>query len=334
MLEHRDLARIVPAEEALADAVALLAGGELVVIPTETVYGLAADACNGRAVAKIFEAKNRPQFNPLIAHVAERSMARSIAQFSDLSERLAEQFWPGPLTLVLPHRKQSGVSELVTAGLDTIAVRMPVGIARDIVDQLGRPVAAPSANPSGRLSATTAAAVEAGLGEQVSLIVDGGASRIGVESTIMKVTDGSMTLLRPGGVPIEEIEAVAGVRAEAAGPSVEAPGMLMSHYAPNAGLRLNAAHVTKGEALLAFGESRISGAEDAITVLNLSEAGDLREAAANLFSHLHMLDECGADLIAVEPIATGGLGDAINDRLRRAAAPRGFRNDQTGKLRK
>lgn len=228
------------------------------------------------------------------------------------------------MTLVLPLKRQSAISSLVTAGLDTIALRMPVGVARDIVATLGRPLAAPSANPSGRLSATTAEAVEQGLGTRLQLIVDGGPARVGVELTIIRVAGDGLTLLRPGGVPVEEIEAVAGIAVARPEPgsAVQAPGMLASHYAPAAAIRQTAAEVHEGEALLAFGPKRIAGAERALTVLNLSERGDLREAASNLFSHLHRLDSSGASVIAVEPVPLGGLGDAINDRLARAAAPR------------
>lgn len=319
------MARIIQADEAVDEAVTLLEGGNLVAIPTETVYGLAADATNGEAVARIFEAKDRPRFNPLIAHVADMAMARQIAVFDDLAEKLTDKFWPGALTLVLPAAQKSQISGLVTAGLKTIAVRMPVGVARLIAARLGKPLAAPSANPSGKLSATTAADVEAGLGDRIPLIVDGGPARIGVESTIMKVEEDSLTLLRPGGVSVEDIEAAIGrpVRRLSSGSAVEAPGMLASHYAPDAGLRLNAVEVHDGEALLAFGAIRAAGADRAKAVMNLSPDGNLLEAAANLFSHLHRLDRLGARIIVVEPIPDRGLGAAINDRLSRAAAPRG-----------
>ncbi len=302
-----------------------LAAGELVAIPTETVYGLAADATNGEAVAKIFDTKDRPRFNPLIAHVVDLEMAKRIAIFDSMAEKLAAAFWPGALTLVLPLAANAGINGLVTAGLETIAVRTPVGVARQIAAKLGRPLAAPSANPSGRLSSTTAGDVEIGLGDRISLIVDGGPARIGVESTILKVESGELILLRPGGIPVEEIEAVAGVTVQRreTGAAVEAPGMTASHYAPEAQLRLNAGSVDRGEALLAFGPDRVRNAELAVAVLNLSQCGDLCEAAANLFSHLHELDRCGAEMIAVEAIPERELGLAINDRLARAAAPRG-----------
>lgn len=319
------MARVINADGAVAEAVDFLARGELVAIPTETVYGLAADAANGRAVARIFEAKNRPRFNPLIAHVADRMMARRIARFGPLADGLADRFWPGALTLVLPLVESAGVSTLVAAGLETIAVRMPVGVARDIAAELGQPLAAPSANPSGGLSATTADAVEAGLGGKVSLIVDGGPARIGVESTIVKIVDGAPTLLRPGGVPVEEVESVAGKPVERidTAAAVEAPGMLISHYAPHARVRIDVKSVSAGESLLAFGRERAGNFDSAIDIINLSETGDLREAAANLFSFLRRLDRGGVRSIAVEPIPAHGLGAAINDRLARAAARRG-----------
>lgn len=316
------MAEILPAAEALERAVALLEAGEIVAIPTETVYGLAADAGNGAALARLFQAKGRPRFNPLIAHVADMAMAERVATFDPLSRRLAEAFWPGPLTLVLPLAPQGGIHPLTTAGLDTIALRMPKGFGADAIARLGRPLAAPSANVSGRVSATTAAAVEVGLGDRIGLIVDGGPTQIGLESTIVKAGGGALALLRPGGVPTAEIEAVAGVGLGRGGKGVEAPGMLASHYAPRAAVRLNARSVETGEALLAFGPHRAEGADNAVTALNLSPAGDLREAAANLFSHLSALDASGAAAIAAEPVPADGLGEAINDRLARAAAPR------------
>lgn len=317
------MAKIIPADSALEEAAAALAAGQLVAIPTETVYGLAADATNGEAVARIFEAKGRPHFNPLIAHVDGFALAERIARFDPLSRRLAEHFWPGPLTLVLPLAEGSPVHPLVTAGLETVAVRMPRGIAQSLVALLGRPLAAPSANSSGKVSGTTAQAVEADLGARIGLIVDAGRTPVGLESTILKVEDGRPVLLRPGGVTVEEIEAFLGLPVERfAGSGVQAPGMLSSHYAPAATVRLDAGEVREGEALLAFGPKRVVGAERAVAMLNLSEAGDLREAAANLFSHIQALDRLGARAIAVEPVPRHGLGEAINDRLARAAAPR------------
>ncbi|TGP56815.1 threonylcarbamoyl-AMP synthase [bacterium M00.F.Ca.ET.230.01.1.1] len=320
------LAEILAVGEALEQALALLEGGDVVAIPTETVYGLAGDATNGVAVARIFEAKGRPRFNPLIAHVADRAMADRVAVFDPLSAKLAEAFWPGPLTLVLPHRADSGIHPLVTAGLDTIALRMPRGFGGELIARLGRPLAAPSANSSGRISGTTAQAVAADLGDRIRLVVDGGATPVGLESTIVKVEHGELRLLRPGGIGAEEIEAVAGVPLLRGAGSIEAPGMLASHYAPGAAMRLNVDKVAGGEALLAFGGSRAEGWEQAIALRNLSEAGDLREAASNLFAFMQALDRVGAATIAVEPIPFEGLGEAINDRLARAAAPR----DKTG----
>lgn len=320
--EWKELARIVAEEDALEEACRRLAAGEPVAIPTETVYGLAADATDGTAVARIFEIKGRPRFNPLIAHVADMAMARSIAVFTPLASRLAGAFWPGPLTLVLPVREGSGVHPLVTAGLDTVALRNPRGFGARLIARLGRPLAAPSANTSGRISGTSAGAVNKDLGDRIGMIVDGGPTRVGLESTIVKVEGDRLLLLRPGGIAAEEIEAVAGVRLERGASGVQAPGMLASHYAPDAPVRLNADRVRPGEALLAFGPRRIANADAAVKVLNLSQRGDLKEAAANLFAHLLALDAVGAKAIAVEPIPAAGLGEAINDRLARAAAPR------------
>lgn len=305
-------------------ALALLAAGDVVAIPTETVYGLAADATHGEAVARIYERKGRPRFNPLIAHVASREMARQVADFSPLAERLADAFWPGPLTLVLPLAKGSPVHSLVTAGLDTVAVRMPAGFPGDLIGRFGRPLAAPSANRSGRVSATDAQAVLEEFGDMIPLVVDGGATAIGVESTIVKVAPDGLVLLRPGGLAADDIEAVAGqpLLREADG-KIQAPGMLASHYAPASAIRLHVSTVRPGENLLAFGPRRAMGAERAARTLNLSRQGDLREAAANLFSHLRRLDAGQGTTISVEPIPAHGLGEAINDRLARAAAPRG-----------
>ncbi|RWM39660.1 MAG: threonylcarbamoyl-AMP synthase [Mesorhizobium sp.] len=317
-----NLAEILAVGEAMERALALLEGGDVVAIPTETVYGLAGDATNGVAVARIFEAKGRPRFNPLIAHVADLAMAERIATFDPLSARLAEAFWPGPLTLVLPQRPESGIHPLVTAGLGTIALRIPRGFGGELIARLGRPLAAPSANSSGRISATTAQAVAADLGGKIKLVVDGGATPVGLESTIVKIEDGKLKLLRPGGIAAREIEAIAGTEMMRGAAGIEAPGMLASHYAPGASMRLNAGKIASGEALLAFGPKRAEGWQDAVAVRNLSEAGDLREAAANLFAYMQALDRSGAATIAVEPIPSEGLGEAINDRLARAAVPR------------
>lgn len=317
------MAEILAVGEALERALALLQGGDVVAIPTETVYGLAGDATNGIGVARIFEAKGRPRFNPLIAHVADMAMAERIAVFDPLSKKLAQAFWPGPLTLVLPQRPGNGVHPLVTAGLDTIALRMPRGFGGDLIAKLGRPLAAPSANSSGRISATTAQAVAADLGARIKLVVDGGATPVGLESTIVKSEGESVRLLRPGGIAAEEIEAAIGMGLlRGGGAGVEAPGMLASHYAPCAAVRLNAGMVGEGEALLAFGGQRAEGWRNAVALLNLSISGDLREAASNLFAYMQELDRSGARTIAVETIPFDGLGEAINDRLARAAAPR------------
>lgn len=248
------MAKILPLKDAFEPALALLAAGEVVALPTETVYGLAGDATNGEAVARIFEAKGRPRFNPLIVHVSSLDMARKIAVFDDASLTLAERFWPGPLTLVLTLREDYGIHPLVTAGLDTVAIRMPQGFARELIAALGRPLAAPSANSSGRISATTAGAVNDDLGDRIGLIADGGPTPVGLESTIVKAGPEGVRILRPGGVATDEIEAALGVKALRGGAAgVEAPGMLVSHYAPDAAMRLDAAEVEAGEALLAFG---------------------------------------------------------------------------------
>ncbi|PSJ62571.1 L-threonylcarbamoyladenylate synthase [Kumtagia ephedrae] len=323
------MAEVIAAGSAMEAALALLSAGEVVAVPTETVYGLAGDATSGEAVARIFEAKGRPRFNPLIAHVGSLAMAEELAIFDPLSRRLAEKFWPGPLTLVLPLKPGSAIHPLVTAGLDTVALRMPRGFAAGLIARLGRPLAAPSANRSGRISATTAAAVAEDLGERIPLVVDDGPTPVGVESTIVKVEDGRPRLLRPGGVAAAEIEAVAGMALARSGAAagIEAPGMMTSHYAPGAAVRLNAVETFADEALLAFGPQRARGAEQALAIRNLSERGDLREAAANLFFHLKELDRLGAAMIAVEPVPDTGLGEAINDRLARAAAPRDADDD-------
>ncbi len=304
--------------ESLALAADHIRAGRLVAFPTETVYGLGADATNGAAVAAIFEAKGRPRFNPLIVHIHDTAAARRIGRFVDTAETLAARFWPGPLTLVLPRRPDTQVSELVSAGLDSIALRVPAHRgARQLLEAAGRPLAAPSANRSGRVSPTTAQHVAEELGDAVALILDGGPSAVGVESTVLDLCGEEPILLRPGGAPTEDIEALLGrplaLPGEAA--AIRSPGMLESHYAPALPLRLDAGHARPGEALLGFGP-----APDAD--LNLSERGDLREAAANLFAFLRRLDRPERTGIAVMRIPDRGLGRAINDRLRRAAAPR------------
>ncbi len=313
----------------MAAAARVLAEGGLVAFPTETVYGLGADATQPAAVAGIYRAKGRPAFNPLIAHVGDLAAARAIARFDAAATALAEAFWPGPLTLVLPKTEDCAVADLATAGLDTVAIRIPAHpVARDILRAFGGPVAAPSANISGHVSPTTAAHVESDLSGRIDLIVDGGAVNVGVESTIVGCFAAPM-LLRSGGVPRAEIERVLGrllaqAPAAADGDAARplAPGMLSSHYAPRARVRLNAQRLAPGEALLAFGLGAISGIDAAAAVMNLSERGDLDEAAANLFSHLRALDGKGASTIAVMPVPDEGLGEAINDRLRRAAVER------------
>jgi L-threonylcarbamoyladenylate synthase len=315
---------IVPG--AVERAARSLAAGGLVAFPTETVYGLGADATAGAAVARLYEAKERPSFNPLIAHVADAAAARALARFDAAAERLAAAFWPGPLTLVLPKRADCPVAELATAGLDTIAVRVPSHpIARAILFAFGRPVVAPSANRSGHLSPTTAQHVLADLRGRIELILDGGPTPMGLESTIIACLDRPV-LLRPGALPRPDIERLVKLEQGPAAPPAHvdelpiAPGALASHYAPRAPLRLNARHVEAHEALLAFGPTAVDGA--AVAALNLSPRGDLIEAAANLFSHLRALDASGAAAIAVMPVPHTGLGEAINDRLERAAAPR------------
>ena len=316
-------------EAAVAAAARSLDAGGLVAFPTETVYGLGADATNPAAIARLYQAKGRPAFNPLIAHVGDISSARQIARFDVPAMALAEAFWPGPLTLVLPKTLTCAVADLATAGLDTVAIRIPAHpLAREILRVFGRPVVAPSANLSGHVSPTTAAHVQSDLSGRIDLIVDGGAVAVGVDSTIVGCFDRPM-LLRPGGLPRADIERVLGRAllqppADADNDSSQplAPGMLASHYAPRAKVRVNAIRLEPGEALLAFGLGAISGIDAASAVMNLSARGDLAEAAANLFGYLRALDAKGVRTIAVMPIPDHGLGEAINDRLRRAAVGR------------
>jgi len=313
----------VATEENISRAAASLRNGELVAFPTETVYGLGADARNGRSVARIFEIKERPRFNPLIVHVARFEDAAALGEFNRQAEHLAQAFWPGSLSLVLPKRMPSPLAELVSAGLSTVALRIPShNVAQALLRAAGIPVAAPSANRSGHVSPTTAAHVIADFGPDAFDILDGGSCERGLESTVIGFDGTTPLLLRPGAVTREEIEEVLGSKiscethTDVAG-NPASPGQLASHYAPRAQLRLNARAVEPGEAMLAFGEN-VPESDGAI--INLSPDGDLREAAANLFAALRTLDQTGAKTIAVAPVPEKGLGIAINDRLRRAAA--------------
>ena len=316
-------------EAAVAAAARTLATGGLIAFPTETVYGLGADAANAEAIARLYQAKGRPAFNPLISHVSGLAAAQRLAQFDATALALADAFWPGPLTLVLPKTLRCPVADIATAGLDTVAVRIPAHpLARAILDAFGGAVVAPSANLSGHVSPTTAAHVQGDLAGRIDLIVDGGPVQVGVESTIVGCF-GAPILLRPGGVPREAIERVLGraLMALPENPGTDdgqplAPGMLASHYAPSTRVRLDAVSVEPGEALLAYGPASLPGLDTAAAVMNLSERGDLTEAAANLFSYLRALDVEHARAIAVMPVPNDGLGEAINDRLRRAAVPR------------
>jgi len=318
-----------PGEATVGEAARCLAAGGLVAFPTETVYGLGADATNPAAIARLYQAKGRPLFNPLISHVADLAQARRIGRFDAQATALAEAFWPGPLTLALPKTAHCEVAELATAGLDTVAIRVPAHrVAQAILRAFGKPVVAPSANLSGHVSPTTAAHVMSDLAGRIDLIVDGGPVEVGVESSIVGCFETPM-LLRPGGLPREEIERVLGCKltqppADAGDDDGQplAPGMLVSHYAPRSMVRLNAERIEAGEALLAFGAAAVPGADKAAAVLNLSASGDLNEAAANLFGYLRALDTKQAKGIAVVPVPAHGLGEAINDRLRRAAAAR------------
>ena len=311
---------LFPTPEGLARAADLLRSGSLVALPTETVYGLAGDARSDSAVAAIFAAKRRPAFNPLIVHLADAAAARALALFDDRAEALAAAFWPGPMTLVLPLRAGAGLSALVTADLQTVALRVPAHeVAQALLRAFGGPLAAPSANPSGRVSPTRAAHVMDGLGGRIAAVIDGGECAVGVESTIVGL-DGPATLLRPGGVPTEALEAVLGRALEApVAAQVTAPGQLASHYAPGARLRLHAVSAEPGEVWIGFGPACAGAA------LSLSEGGDPVEAAARLFHMLRHADRLAGPggTIAVAPVPETGLGQAINDRLRRAAAPRG-----------
>lgn len=313
-MNHLNTVILKPDPQGLEQAAALLKQGQLVAFATETVYGLGADACNSDAVAAIYEAKGRPSFNPLIVHFADQDRAKDHVVWNEIAQTLADRFWPGPLTMVLPLRAGHGLSRLVTAGLDTVALRIPAHPkAQAMLRAFGGGVAAPSANPSGRISATTAAHVYDGLNGRIAAIVDDGPCAVGLESTIIAASTAPV-LLRAGGIPQEDLEQVLGqALAQPDQAEICAPGMLSSHYAPRAAMRLNAGQAHDGEVLLGFGDMACD--------LNLSPAGDLRQAAARLFDQLHQLDKTGRP-IAVAPIPHTGLGVAINDRLARAAAPR------------
>jgi L-threonylcarbamoyladenylate synthase len=309
-------------EDEISKAAALLRAGKLVAFPTETVYGLGADATNDAAVAAVFAAKGRPKFNPLISHVADAGKAMKLGRLNDDAAKLANSFWPGPLTLVVPRTDHCPVSLLASAGLASIALRVPSHpIALALIEQAARPIDAPSANPSGGISPTLASHVVSGLGESVAMVLDGGACTIGIESTVIKCMGGEPVLLRPGGLKKTDVERVLGkkllIEAMKAG-RPDAPGQLEQHYAPRAKVILDVIWPRFDVGLLAFGPKvpRHPG-----PVLNLSDRGDLKEAAANLFRMMHELDETGVQTIAVMPIPNEGLGEAINDRLARAAAP-------------
>ncbi|MEE9454762.1 MAG: L-threonylcarbamoyladenylate synthase [Paracoccaceae bacterium] len=315
--------RYISDSAGIAQAAEILRAGGLLSFPTETVYGLGADARNDMAVAGIFAAKGRPQFNPLIVHVADLNAVKDIAELSDIARNIAATFWPGPLTLVLPRKHNCGLSKLVTAGLDTVAVRIPAHpVARQLLRAFDGPIAAPSANPSGKISPTRADHVMEGLGGRIAGVLDGGACDVGVESTIIGFSAGIPMLLRSGGIPVEILQKAIGMSLKTPEIStITAPGQLKSHYAPTVDLRINADAPHEKEVWLGFGPGTFD-----TPGLNLSETGDLHEAAAHLFAYLHQLDHMaiarGISTIAVAPIPGHGLGLAINDRLKRAAAPR------------
>jgi len=311
-----------PSKKTFKFAAKKLNAGDILSFPTETVYGLGADATNNKAVAKIFAAKKRPNFNPLIVHVSDAIKARRYVIMNTLAQKLATSFWPGPFTMVLPLKKNNGLSNLITAGMDTVAVRVPKHkIAQELLHIFDGPIAAPSANKSGKISPTTAAHVDSEFFNELDMIIDGGVCEKGLESTIVQVNENGITLLRPGNVTQEDIEKVAGQSVkinELQSDSPIAPGQLKSHYAPNAGMRLNVLKPKSGEAYLSFGHN-----VETSNSLNLSPSGNLIEAAANLFSMMRSLDHLKIKTIAVAPIPAVGLGVAINDRLERAAAAKG-----------
>ena len=310
-----------PTDEVISRASNTLKQGDILSFPTETVYGLGADATNKDAVAKIFAAKNRPSFNPLIVHLSSIGMAEKYVEISPIARKLADAFWPGPFTMVLPLKKNSDISDLITAGLNTVAIRVPIHpVAHQLLQKFNGPIAAPSANKSGHISPTTAQHVDDEFGNEVGLIIDGGPCMNGLESTIVKVENDQLILLRPGNITKERLEEFLNTKIEADNKPTDnpvAPGQLKSHYAPNAKMRLNVVDPKKGEAYLAFGD--IKQREN---MLNLSENGDLEAAAANLFLMMRSLDQLGLNTIAVAPVPNDGIGVAINDRLKRAAAPK------------
>lgn len=309
-------------QQTIARAARLLQEGQLVAFPTETVYGLGGDATNEAAVARIFAAKGRPRFNPLIVHVPGLAEAEALGAFDERARDAARRFWPGPLSLVLPRRPDSGLSFLASAGLDTVALRVPAHpVAQALLRAAGRPIAAPSANRSGRVSPTEAAHVAAELGDRVALVVDAGPCPVGIESTVLDLSGRAPRLLRPGGITLEALREVFGEIAVAGADcdSPRSPGRLPSHYAPSLPVRLDATSARPGEALLAFGPAAPPGFDE---IMWLSRGGDIAEAAASLFAMLRRLDRPDFTGIAVMPIPEEGLGRAINDRLRRAAAPR------------
>jgi L-threonylcarbamoyladenylate synthase len=313
------IARVMDKVSTISNAQRILRDGGLVAFPTETVYGLGADATNDQAVARIFAAKGRPQFNPLISHVSTVEQALQLGQFSADAEKLAQAIWPGPLTIVVERRPDCPISLLCSAGLSTVALRVPNHpLALDLLRAVDRPIAAPSANPSGQLSPTTADHVRQSLGSKVDLVLDGGPSSVGVESTVVRFVDAGPYLLRSGGVTRETIDNALGRRVMTPtrfNAELHSPGLLESHYAPHAAMRLNAAMPETHESYLGFGPYDYGP-------YSLSSSGDLNEAAANLFKMLHEIDRAKPEVIAVAPIPEMGLGEAINDRLRRAAAPR------------
>jgi L-threonylcarbamoyladenylate synthase len=327
LASDRHSTRVLPADAAgIAEAARILAEGRLVAFPTETVYGLGADATNAEAVALLYDAKERPSFNPLIAHVADARAAERIGVFNDTARRLAAKFWPGPLTLIVRARPHCAVCDLARAGLETVALRVPKHpVAHPLLEAVARPIVAPSANRSGHVSPTTADHVISDLRGRIDIVLDGGPAPLGLESTIVDCSGDTPRLLRPGTIARETIEAALGsplADAPAHPHKPAAPGQLASHYATRAKIRLDVTEVQPGEALLAFGTPLPKGAERAAFTLDLSPKRDLVQAAANLFAHLRALDATEAHVIAVAPIPAQGLGEAIRDRLMRAAAPR------------